>query len=238
MSNNTLPTPYATLAEAYAASAEMTGRYARTGDEGWGTYHSNVTGPNGYDETFRDVLHGKSVLEIVRPHADRPFVAVDLMASTTALQELFDHLPENIEKRGFALSIADCRSDELARKNDRSGIWQLTGNLALSTTWRSVEAAAGKADLILERSDLGVPCLPRHRSYYAAAFNRIWGMLAIDGTALLELPSPFTMGLAGGNTDYLMDKLYSQHVVAAIDPAQRALRVVKSSWNPEKLDMS
>lgn len=239
MANNSLPTPHASLSEAYATSAEATGHYITNSDAGWGTYDSGITGENGYDETFSGVLGGKSILEIVRPRPDSPFIAVDLMASTTALQEMFDHLPDDVEKRGFAVSLADRRPDALQRRNEQSGIRQLTGDLARSATFRKLKTDMnGQANMVLARSDLGVTCLPRHRSYHAAVFNQIWGMLAIDGIGLLELPSPMTTALAGGSVDYLMDRLQDQHVLAALDLGKRALYATKSPWNAGKLELA
>jgi hypothetical protein len=156
------------------------------GNERWGTYNLPI---KSYEATFRQVLGSRAIVDLIR--GKQAPVVVDLMASSAALADLYNGLQHLPDKRGIALGLTDMRSPAQKRRDSALGIMQLTGDLMLDPTWQELHRAVGVrgADLVLQRAEGGLDCLPPHRHYMAYAMNRVWNMTNADGgTILMQIP--------------------------------------------------
>lgn len=161
-------------------------------------------------------------------HKQRAPVAIDLMASTAALRDLFHCIPSDRSRVGIAVSLEDLRTDEQKAIDRSLGLVQVSGDLTKTATWRQVSRtlASRKAHLIFERAQAGLMHLPKNKLFYSAAVSRIWDMLDDSGGILLmQLPSiPINewVGLLRANG---LDVNY----------ARGALRLIKTPESPKNL---
>jgi hypothetical protein len=192
-------------------------------DKDWDYYNSSL---KHYEQTFASFLQGRGMESLLEGKADP--VVIDIMAPTGTIRELFDRLPQG-PKTGIAVSLEDLRSPEQVEIDASLGIIQVTENLLNSKVWKRIQTKLDgrKADLIIERGFGGLYRLPEHPVFFAIALQRMWSMLAEDGTMLLQLPNSFLLKGIGMRVDVLAgtlekagidvfhdDKAASTHVLA------------------------
>jgi hypothetical protein len=225
------PTPSVAPGQALATSKNrLLAHITPDGGENWGVYNSPLVK---YQKTFDPVLQGQPIAELVSQKSN-PLV-IDLMSSTTALADLFYRLPDVPGKRGIALSLADMREDWEKKRDDELGLVQLAGDLTKSSTWRALkdETEGIGADLILERSVLGVNVLPIHSIYYAYAIAKVWGLMSPDhSVALIDLPGTFELKKAGVDILEWTENLRQSGIDTAVDNNQRTLLLHRDPSSP------
>lgn len=160
----------------------------------WPTNNSPI---EDYDKTFKTVLKGRRIVDLVRDRAG--LVVIDLMSSTDALSTLFSQLRQP-NKLGISVSLEDSRSEERRLYDEGMGIRYLTGDLNMSSTWkRLIDELAGKrADLILERGGMGVQYVPANERFYGYVLNRLWEIVSENGgVILIQCPTTHTLKQTG-----------------------------------------
>lgn len=216
----------------------------KRGNERWKYYNSSA---NSYEKTFRHVLNGKSLGALVEEK--KSSLIVDLMAPSGTLVNLFETLPEDPSRQGFAVNLRDDRSDFQKDRDKRLGITQLTADLSVSKGWRLLkeELAGRKADLIIERGFGGLEYLPKHPFFYRYALQQSWANLNNEGIMLFQNP-----GLCIVNITKIVDwqkafkdeeeafarwkeMLKRQHIKVDSDPYDNTLLMVRSPQSPQTL---
>lgn len=152
------------------------------GREDWPSYDSGLTS---YENTFSGVLDGQSIPGLLRDRAEP--LAIDLMASSTAL---FDISSSGIVGRGFrgiSVSLGDNRCEFEVQLNHERGIDHVTGDLSYPSTWNTLTRAMDnrRADLVMSRALWGLNTIPNHPVYYRQTMSRLWNILKPDGGIML-----------------------------------------------------
>lgn len=149
-----------------------------------------------YDSTFQAYLEitrkadpEDAFLEGLRNASDP--VAIDVMASTSALVSLRDHLALD-NMRGLAVAFSERRGKPRRKAERLIGIEQLNRDLKNPLTFDAMDKWLGerKAQLVIERGAGGLHHVPTECSYYLFAVGRLWQMVDPNGGALvLQTPA-------------------------------------------------
>lgn len=205
-------------------------KYGEHPDQRYSEVQSSI---DTYRDWFRGVLEGKTIQQLLTGK-EKP-VVVDLMSSTGALASLFEKLRQK-DKLGIAVSLGDSRTEEYKAEDEPLGIVQVVGDVVSSSTWRAIdrELKGRKADLILERAFGGWNHVPESNRLYLTLFQRTWGILADEGTMLLQPPfdkntgHPFPL-------DELKTHLEGLGIEVRVDHFGEALLVKKKKGDPQNL---
>lgn len=141
-----------------------------------------------YEETFKGVLPDTSIISFVLGKTSP--VVLDFMSPSKALRDLFRKVQDE-DKVGIAISLSDRRSRKIKKADERLGIHQVAGNVIRSSTWDEIDSKLKnrKADLIMERGELGLIYIPPHPKFYAIMVNKMWNLLSsYSGMLLLQVP--------------------------------------------------
>ena len=188
-----------------------------------------------YDYTFKAVLEGKSIMDLIK-ETDDPYI-LDLMAPVGTIVDIVTRLPRDIrrtdEKRGVAVSLTGV-SEQQSILLAKFGITQIPGDLTKAKTWNGIDTVRGDRQFthIFERGFGALSLLPTHPEFFRYAFNRSWEMLSSNnGHMLLQLPKPEQV-----NIDFTAWKqtMRDQGFAVAKDNryTQRLLYVVKRPDSP------
>lgn len=157
-------------------------------NEGWVAYGSTA---RSYDNYFEDALGGHSLMDII---VDNPSpVAIDLMAPSFTLSDMFKRLNPNASPVGIAVSLKDRRTPHERARDEDLGIIQIAGDLTRNLTWKKIQESLGdrKANLIMERGIGAWEFFPQHEKLFGIILSRLWNMLSDDG-GVLALETPFS----------------------------------------------
>lgn len=133
---------------------------------------------SGYQKDFQRVLYGIPLTDFVSERQD--LVVVDIMGPTDVLAELSSQSIMQVKNYlGIAVSFEDRRNKEKKVRDKSLNIFQIRGDVMDNRTWRKVKKRlkGRKADLIMERADGGLSCIPNYPTFYAAMLIKIWSLL-------------------------------------------------------------
>jgi hypothetical protein len=147
----------------------------------WDCYGKKI---DDYDKSFQGVLKRKHTKDLLKGKKDS--IVIDLMAPSDAVSSLLKHLSGK-KKFGLAISLEDLRSAKQKKRDLKSNVIQLPGDILESSTWKKIEdqLQGRKANLIMARPIGGYDCIPKDSRIYAALLNKAWGLLNKDGGILL-----------------------------------------------------
>ncbi|MCL4354133.1 hypothetical protein M1349_01530 [Patescibacteria group bacterium] len=208
-------------------------------DSSWSSYNSNLSE---YQDAFASVLNDKKILDLLS-EKDKP-VVIDVMAPSGTLADMFTQLPDKKNKLGIAISLEDLRSLDEIERDESLGICQVSGDITKSKTWRKASEILNgrKADLIIERGFGGLRRLPHNAVFYGLMLQRLWQLLAVDGTMLLQLSDIEDLISAKVSPSILVRNLNEAGIKASygqsIPFCYSSLRVEKSADSPEHLPFS
>ncbi len=201
-----------------------------TAEEPWRVDNSSI---ESYNASFAGVLPRRTKIQDLVPPTGELCV-VDLMASTTAIRGLL----ADREGSGYALRLADGRTDEEKAADDALGIKLLPQNIASPLALQDLgEAMEGrKANILTARPLGGALNLPKHWVFYRGLIRGVWGLLHPEGgTALLETPSPRYLNQADIDLENWLAKLKAAGVESK--RTSLMLRLTKTPDSPDKLPM-
>jgi hypothetical protein len=201
-------------------------------DMEWGFYNSPILG---YDATFRPVLEGRRIVDLVADKSNP--VVMDLMAPTGTLRDLFGQLPPTASPRGVALSLGDLRDNQTKAEDTTLNITQVTGSITDSSTWKELDKALDgrKVDLAMARPLGGLRLLPRHPAFYALTAQRIWKMLAMDGAMLVQTPREFPYHGRPVDIQAWVDILKQSGIEAKLGAWNSVLFIKRTAESPSRL---
>ncbi|MCL4415820.1 MAG: hypothetical protein M1365_03825 [Actinobacteria bacterium] len=208
-------------------------------DSSWSSYNSNLSE---YQDAFTSVLKDEKILDFLSGKDDP--VVIDVMAPSGTLADMFSKLSDENNKLGIAISLEDIRSSSEMERDESLGIYQIAGDITKSKVWRKAsEILDGRrADLIIERGFGGLRRLPHNAVFYGLMLQRLWHLLAEDGTMLLQLPDINDLISAKVSPSILVRNLNSMGIKASygqsIPFGYSSLRVGKFADSPEHLPFS
>jgi hypothetical protein len=149
----------------------------------WGYHNEPVAS---YEESFRNVLNGKSIADLIRDQ-EKPIV-IDLMAPPRTVHDLLSNFPKG---RGLAVSLPDHQIDGLkpdiqAAYSSNNVLW-LQEDVARADTWKSIDKwlENDKAHLIMERAMAGLTYLPVNKNVLGVLVSKVWSRIDSNGGILL-----------------------------------------------------
>lgn len=200
----------------------------------WTAYGSSL---GVYESVFEKILQGASIESFVSSKTSP--VVVDIMSPADTLRELFSkkEIKNKNNKLGIAVSLSDHRTKKDKTMDEKLNIQQIAGDIMKSSTWDNIGMVLGdrKADLILERGELGLIYLPGGFKFYAAIIDKMWNLLSGEnGMLLMQIRY---------NNDMMswVNSLRRKGVEAHYGYGKRIyplLRIDKKSNSPEKLSFS
>lgn len=152
----------------------------------WRVYNQDISR---YEHYFKPVLKPDTIVDFVRRRSP-PVTIIDLMAPSSALNSLFQQIPDT-PKLGISVSLEDWRNDQEKDQNSQLNIHHLQGDIMKSSTWQAIDEVlkGQKADLIIEKGQLGLQFIPINKKLYFILINKAWRILSRhNGILLAETP--------------------------------------------------
>jgi hypothetical protein len=218
-----------------------------TDQDDWDVYGDSL---KHYEETFAPILKPETILGFIK---QRPFpTIVDIMAPSATIAGFFKKIPEKSDKLGIAVSLLDRRSPYAKNRDRELNIKQLSGNIMSGSCWKKIDNELGgkKADLIMERAEGGLWCLPKNENFYLSLLNNAWNLLCENnGMLLFQVPSYIVLKRAsvhvegwlnilkkqGLNFSYSNNKHSDNDQEAWLD--RGVLKIIKTPDSPKKLPL-